>query len=207
MNSNGKVLVVDDEKELAQQFGRALRREGYTVELAYSGEEAWEKYQQQYFDVVITDWRMGKMDGIELASRINAFPPSTHIIIITGFGTEFERRLSDDKNYHPFDYLGKGAVTNDVLLEKVRQAMARRDPVIEALEEWVEKHPEEADEKTHIDFSHPPRSWSAREMLMEIKGNTKRGREEYKDMIKLTFHLMTHGNIDTKVMECARESM
>nr|VFJ69893.1 MAG: two-component system, OmpR family, response regulator [Candidatus Kentron sp. FW] len=57
MKAKGKVLVVDDEPDITRQFQRALEDEGYFVETATSGEEAWEKYQQQYFDVV---WPIGK---------------------------------------------------------------------------------------------------------------------------------------------------
>nr|VFJ46964.1 MAG: Response regulator receiver domain-containing protein [Candidatus Kentron sp. DK] len=202
--NKGKILIVDDEEDIVQQFTRTLKGQGYAVEPAYSGEEAWEKYQNEYFDVVLADWKMGRMNGLELLKRIDDNVPRSQVIMITAFGDEDSSIEAHHR--HAFDFLKK-PVDRQTLIDAVGAAMARRDPVIEALEEWVEKHPEEADEKTHIDFSHPPRSWSAREMLMEIKGNTKRGREEYKDMIKLTFHLMTHGNIDTRVMECARESM
>nr|VFK13851.1 MAG: Response regulator receiver domain-containing protein [Candidatus Kentron sp. LFY] len=195
-----KILVVDDDEGIVKGFKRALESEGYLVEPAYSGEEAWEKYQNAYFDVVVTDWKMGEMNGIELARRINAFPPSTHVIIVTGFGNEFEEQLSRSEDYQPFDYLRK-PVDLDVLLGKAAQAVARRDPVIEALEEWVQRHPEEADEQTHVDFSDPEKTWSAREMLAEIRGNTKRGREEYKDIIDLTVYLMTRGEADRGMIE------
>nr|VFK31732.1 MAG: Response regulator receiver domain-containing protein [Candidatus Kentron sp. MB]VFK75633.1 MAG: Response regulator receiver domain-containing protein [Candidatus Kentron sp. MB] len=200
-----RILVVDDDPGIVKQFTRALESEKYRVEPAYSGEEAWEKYQQAYFDVVITDWQMGEMSGVDLARKIDVLRPGAHVIIVTAFGDEFEKVISLGRDYHPFDYLQK-MVDMNVLLKKVAQAVARRDPIIEALEEWVEKHPEEADEQTHVDFSNPPQTWSAREMLAEIQGNTERGREEYKDMVKLTFYLMTHGNIAEGVMECARNT-
>nr|VFJ59668.1 MAG: Response regulator receiver domain-containing protein [Candidatus Kentron sp. FW] len=198
MNSGDKILVVDDEPGIVRQFVRALEGEGYAVESAGSGEEAWEKYQRQYFDVVVTDWKMGEMSGVDLARKIDDLRPGAHVIIVTGFGEEFEEVISLGQDYHPFDYLRK-TVDMDVLLKKVAQAVARRDPIIEALEEWVERHPEEADQQTHVEFSNAEKAWSAREMLEQIHGNTPRGREEYKDMVKLTFYLMTRGKIDTGV--------
>nr|VFK61197.1 MAG: Response regulator receiver domain-containing protein [Candidatus Kentron sp. TUN] len=195
-----RILVVDDEQDMVKQLTRALESEDYRVEPAYSGEEAWEKYQNTYFDVVITDWKMGEMSGVDLARRIDALRPGAHVIILTAFGEEFEEVISLGQDYHPFDYLRK-SVDMDVLLKKVAQAVARRDPIIEALEEWVERHPEEADEQTHVDFSNPPKTWSAREMLAEIHGNTERGREEYKDIIDLTVYLMTRGEADSGMIK------
>nr|VFK07206.1 MAG: Response regulator receiver domain-containing protein [Candidatus Kentron sp. LPFa]VFK23931.1 MAG: Response regulator receiver domain-containing protein [Candidatus Kentron sp. LPFa] len=198
-----KVLIVDDKEDIAQGFERTLKREGYHVELAYSGEEAWEKYQRQYFDVVLSDWKMGKMNGMDLLEKIDGSAPRSRVIMITAFGDEDS--AIEAHHRHAFDYLKK-PVDNETLLDTVGKAAALRDPIIEALEEWVERHPEEADEQTHVDFCDPPRSWSAREMLAEIQANTPRGREEYKDMVKLTFYLMTHGNIESGVLECARNT-
>nr|VFJ69889.1 MAG: Response regulator receiver domain-containing protein [Candidatus Kentron sp. FW] len=140
---------------------------------------------------------------MELLEKIDGKVPRSRVIMITAFGDEDS--AIEAHHRHAFDYLKK-PVDRKTLLGAVGKAMALRDPIIEALEEWVEKHPEEADEQTHVDFSNPPRTWSAREMLEQIHGNTPRGREEYKDMVKLTFYLMTRGNIAEGVMECARNT-
>nr|VFK25561.1 MAG: Response regulator receiver domain-containing protein [Candidatus Kentron sp. MB]VFK31736.1 MAG: Response regulator receiver domain-containing protein [Candidatus Kentron sp. MB]VFK75635.1 MAG: Response regulator receiver domain-containing protein [Candidatus Kentron sp. MB] len=196
MNSNARILVVDDEEDIVREFKRALKSKGYDVAVAYSGEEAWEKYQQQYFDVVLADWKMGRMNGMDLLEKIDGNAPRSRVIMITAFGDEDS--AIEAHHRHAFDYLKK-PVDRETLLNAVAKAAALRDPIIEALEEWVEKHPEEADEQTHVDFSNPPQTWSAREMLAEIQGNTERGREEYKNMMKLTFYLMTRGKIDMGV--------
>ncbi len=48
--SLGRILLVDDEPDIVEIFEMLLEDEGYTVDSAYSGEEAWEKYQQNGFD-------------------------------------------------------------------------------------------------------------------------------------------------------------
>ena len=87
--SQRTILLVDDEPEIVEQFERALKREGYEVDTAFSGEEGWEKYQSRYYDVVLVDWRMGKMSGLDLLHQIDqAHPPSAKVIMITAHGDE-----------------------------------------------------------------------------------------------------------------------
>jgi two-component system response regulator GlrR len=193
--SAGKVLVVDDESEIVKQFKRALSSEGYHVETAGSGEEGWEKYQTRYFDVVITDWRMAKMSGLELARKIDTQHPGTKVIIITAFGKEFERAI-DPHHYHAFDYLKK-PVDMDNLLNKVKEAIQRKDGVIAALEDWVETHLDEASRPIMATLSQQREQqlWSAKDILEEIKSNTERGRQEYQKIIQLTIDLLTRGKI------------
>nr|VFK58849.1 MAG: Response regulator receiver domain-containing protein [Candidatus Kentron sp. UNK]VFK68601.1 MAG: Response regulator receiver domain-containing protein [Candidatus Kentron sp. UNK] len=100
-----KVLIVDDEEDIAQGFERTLKREGYHVEQAYSGEEAWEKYQRQYFDVVLSDWKMGKMNGMDLLEKIDGNAPRSRVIMITAFGDEDS--AIEAHHRHAFDYLKK----------------------------------------------------------------------------------------------------
>jgi CheY-like chemotaxis protein len=62
-----------------------LADHGYGVDTALSGEEAWELFQKDRFDVVVTDLRMGGFDGIELIRRIRAADASTGLILLSGF--------------------------------------------------------------------------------------------------------------------------
>jgi len=193
--SKGTVLLVDDNPEIVEQFARALRNEDYEVDTAFSGEEGWGKYQKRYYDVVIADWKMEKMDGLELLHNIDQMNPSlAKVIIITGHGNEDS--AIEAHHSHAFDYLNK-PVSNDELLAKVGEAIQRKDGVIAALEEWVETHPEESSTpiKATLSEAQDGHFWSAKEILEEIRGNTKRGREEYQKLIQLTIHLLTRGKL------------
>jgi two-component system, NtrC family, response regulator HydG len=193
--SKGNVLLVDDDPEIVEQFARALRNEGYEVDTAFSGEEAWEKYQKRYYDVVVTDWKMQEMDGLELLHNIDQMHPAlAKVIVITGFGDEDS--AIEAHHSHAFDYLNK-PVSNDDLLDKVGEAIERKDGVIAALEDWVETHPEESSVpiKAVLSGSQKGHFWSAKEILEEIKGNTERGRQEYKNLVQLTIDLLTRGKI------------
>jgi CheY-like chemotaxis protein len=62
-----------------------LADHGYVIETAQSGEAAWDLIQKQHFDVVVTDLRMGEMDGVELIRRIRATDSPAGIILLSGF--------------------------------------------------------------------------------------------------------------------------
>lgn len=64
------ILVVDDDKEIAELVGIHLREEGYEVYKAYSGKEALEIFKQERIDLVILDVMMSVMDGNQVCSKI-----------------------------------------------------------------------------------------------------------------------------------------
>ncbi len=80
-----KILIVDDEEDILEIYERTLKKEGYNLFLTLSPEVAFEKIQNDYFDLVIVDIRMPGMDGIKLLENIKKFSPSTDAIIITGY--------------------------------------------------------------------------------------------------------------------------
>ena len=80
-----RVLLVDDNSHGLTARRMILVDHGYEVETALSGEEAWEIFQVNQFDVVVTDLRMGGMDGMELIRRIRATDAPTGIVLLSGF--------------------------------------------------------------------------------------------------------------------------
>jgi len=85
MKQKARVLVVDDEKTVCNSCKKILTQEGYNVDIALSGEEALNKLKGDGFDVVITDWKMPEIDGIEVARRIKKENPNITVIMITGY--------------------------------------------------------------------------------------------------------------------------
>lgn len=77
--------MVDDEKTVCNSCRKILTREGYTVDVALSGEEALNKVRGNGFDVVITDWRMPEIDGFEVTRRIKKEKPQVVVVLITGY--------------------------------------------------------------------------------------------------------------------------
>ena len=83
-----RILVVDDEKEIRVFLDKALSRfGGFHVELAESGEEALQKLEKEPFDLVLTDLKMPKKDGLQLIEEIAKSKPQTLTIMMTGHGS------------------------------------------------------------------------------------------------------------------------
>ena len=80
------VFVVDDEVGMVTLLRNYLTREGYEVHTAPSGETALQFLEEHDCDVVLTDLRMGGMDGLALVRAIHATRPETPVILMTAFG-------------------------------------------------------------------------------------------------------------------------
>ena len=85
--SSGKVLIVDDEKVAMKNLEHVMKKEGYAVTATQSGGNALALLEKQSFDVVLTDLRMEKVDGMQILKRCRENHPDTEVILITGFAT------------------------------------------------------------------------------------------------------------------------
>jgi signal transduction histidine kinase len=83
-----RILVVDDEKNMREFLSSALSMiGGFSVELAENGEEALRKITKDPFDLVLTDLKMPKMDGLQLINQILQVKPEILTVLMTGYGT------------------------------------------------------------------------------------------------------------------------
>ena len=78
------VLFVDDHKALARLSCEILQKQGYRAEYAFDATEALAKFEQDAFDIVVTDYRMEGMSGVDLARRLRQIVPELPIVIVTG---------------------------------------------------------------------------------------------------------------------------
>lgn len=83
----GKVLVVDDEKVALRNLEHVLRKDGYDVVTASSGDAAIALLKRDWFDVVLTDLRMEGADGMQVLRTCRELAPGTEVVMITGFAT------------------------------------------------------------------------------------------------------------------------
>lgn len=81
------VLVVDDEEVIRNICERSLTKVGYHVETAENGVKALERMREKTFEIVITDFKMPIMDGLELLGLIKRDYPYAEVIIMTAFAT------------------------------------------------------------------------------------------------------------------------
>ncbi len=87
---NGKILVVEDQDAMRESLVIAFKDEGYQVEGAACGEEAIQKldsHSNNVYDLVVTDLKMKKVDGLEVLKAVKAANPSTEVVLITAYGT------------------------------------------------------------------------------------------------------------------------
>ena len=82
---NKMILFVDDQELLARLSCDILRSHGYGAEPAYNGREALEKIKQQKFDILVTDFRMVGMNGLELARLVRLELPGLPVLIVSGY--------------------------------------------------------------------------------------------------------------------------
>ena len=83
----GRVLVADDHDALRRGLVRGLIEAGHEVEEASNGNAAIERLHDNYFDVVLSDLKMGGSDGMDVLRTTRALHPTTAVILMTAFGT------------------------------------------------------------------------------------------------------------------------
>ena len=82
-----RILVIDDEAIMREYVQEALARSGHDVDVAATGREGVDAIREHVYDVVVSDLKMGPMDGIEVLRHLRKESPRTHCIIMTAYGT------------------------------------------------------------------------------------------------------------------------
>jgi len=82
-----RILVVDDDKVLADNLVEYLSKLGYQTSPAYGGREGLVTFEQGDFHLVITDLKMPEMDGMELLDAVSRLDSRAMVMVITGYGT------------------------------------------------------------------------------------------------------------------------
>lgn len=105
-----RILIAEDDKDSQKLLARILQKENYEVVIADDGQAAWETFQREDFRLVITDWIMPRMKGLELCEKIRAKekPGYVYIILVTSMEEKADlvRALdagADDYVTKPYD--------------------------------------------------------------------------------------------------------
>ena len=85
-----RVLVVDDEETIRVLLSEIFKSQGYEAETAENGEKALQEVTNKRFDLIVTDYLMPKMDGLELTRKLKTINPSIPILVFTSNGPEKE---------------------------------------------------------------------------------------------------------------------
>lgn len=102
-----RILVVDDEKLIADTIVQILNRNGFIAEAAYSGQEAIEKAQTHCPELVLSDVLMPHVDGVEAAIAIRELCPDTRIVLFSGQAATVEILARARERGHSFELLPK----------------------------------------------------------------------------------------------------
>lgn len=120
-----QVLIVEDKRSLAEHLGRALEGEGYSVSIAYDGEEGLRLGKSNEYDVMLLDVMLPRMDGFAVIRKMREDRVRTQAIIISARDSMTDIVFGLDAGAD--DYLTK-PFPLDVLLAKVRAAARRVAP-------------------------------------------------------------------------------
>ena len=85
METHHRILIVDDDDTIRKTLKAILEDEGYTVDLAATGQEAIQKTEENTYDVALLDIRLPDMEGVELLKLIKDNVPKTRKIMLTGY--------------------------------------------------------------------------------------------------------------------------
>ena len=119
-----RILIVDDQDNARSMLSEMLRAEGYEVDQAPNGESACAMVADNRYDLVITDLRMGDVDGLEVLQRTRETSPGTAVIVMTAFGT-----IEDAVQAMRFgarDFVQKPFVEEELLVKVARAARGRQ---------------------------------------------------------------------------------
>jgi len=139
MHKYGKILIIDDEKITLKNLEHVMKKEGYEVVGTDRGPHALKLLEEQYFDVVLTDLKMEKVDGRQILKRCRELHPDTEVIMITGYATLGS--AVDSMKQGAFYYISK-PFKLDAVRKVVEEAIAKVQLKTEnkELREQIEKY-------------------------------------------------------------------
>src|SRR6058998_2855998 len=118
-----RVLVVDDERSMRELLAIMLRQAGHDVILAEGGEQAVEVLKNESFDLVITDLRMRKIDGLGVLRAAKEHSPQTVVLVITAFAST--ETAVEAMKLGAYDYLTKPFKLDEIKLT-IANALERK---------------------------------------------------------------------------------
>jgi len=109
-----RILIAEDEGKMRRILQIILSSQKYAIDLAQDGNEAWQKFQQSQYDLVITDLKMPGMDGMQLLERLCADKPHVPVIVITAYGSVDSAVKAMKEG--AYDYIGKPFENEEIQL-------------------------------------------------------------------------------------------
>ena len=121
-----RILIVEDDRRIAQPLAEDLRHQQHIVEIAVDGLQGWEYARSQVYDLILLDWMLPKLDGIELCRRLRGDGSQALILMLTARDTTSDKIIGLDAGAD--DYLVK-PFELDELAARIRALSRRRGEV------------------------------------------------------------------------------
>ena len=122
-----RILVAEDELQLAEAVSQILKKNNYAVDMVHDGRDALDYAQSGIYDLLLLDIMMPKMDGMTVLKTLRADGDHTPVILLTAKG-ELSDKVSG-LDYGADDYIAKPFATEE-LLARIRAALRRKGEVI-----------------------------------------------------------------------------
>lgn len=108
------ILVVDDDRDLAEAIGEALEMAGHNPVLAFSGTEAIEQYCNRRFDITFMDVKLPDINGVETFATIRKMAPDARVVMMTGY--RIDQLLAEAIDQGAIKVLRKPFAMDDILI-------------------------------------------------------------------------------------------
>ena len=108
-----KILIIDDDLDMCSLLSRFLNKKGYEAEVALNGAKGLARFNEEHFDIVLCDFRLGDRNGKEVLLKIKEIKPETIVIIITGYSDI--KTAVDVIKMGAFDYITKPLIPDEVI--------------------------------------------------------------------------------------------
>lgn len=139
-----KILIIDDNNDICLLLERFLGKQGYKTASVQRGEDGLVLLRKEAFELVICDFKLPDLDGLEMLRRIKVMHPTTAVVIITGYSDV--RVAVQTVKHGAYDYVTKPLYPEEIL-HTVKNAIERRNQAINAP---VQKTPEAPSAKTPV---------------------------------------------------------
>jgi two-component system response regulator HydG len=180
------ILVIDDDKDLCKVLSTFLKKKDFEVEVAHTGEEGLKILRDRDFDLVLCDYRLPDMTGLETLRKIKVINPRAAVVIITGYSDV--RTAVETFKYGANDYVTKPLYPDELLItvketiQKNKERSGQTDKVVESVsknskpahstEKFIKgSSPQSITVQRHVELIAPA------EMSVIIHGETGTGKE------------------------------
>jgi two-component system response regulator HydG len=133
-----KLLIIEDDMDMSQLLKRFLTKNGYDVELAINGTKGIAAFAANPADLVLCDYRLGDMDGVEVLKKVKDVEPGVPFIIMTGYSDI--RTAVNVMKMGAFDYLAKPLLPDETL-QLIKRALNSQQPLANIVDDKGSNEP------------------------------------------------------------------